>query len=704
MISVDYVFMKNYQTYLNENYQSLLGSPDDPEVWIKRGYIVRFSLIDFEVELDPIEKVAQEHPKCYQCWYYRRWIVKRIGSKALANELKFTRELLWTKGIRNYLAWSHIQWNINKFGRRLWLDELQFCHQILKKDKYNVWVWDQICRAVRLPHPGSREMPPGKEITFAKIAISAQPGNEGPWIYLKILYADDKKRLYTSPDLECIYVDVLAEAAFRLKSTVRLNPSYKVPYASVDNRGCIHALNLIVDLMVLGYQADRNKRLVEAVDFLYDKYCCSLSLCGRLPVFIQMMNSEISRKVHALMHSFDASRIRYCYMYKEFTEIPKIDTVDKPCEMIIMDIPVCCVISSQLQARLNTILDCFITSLCQEHKVFNEILNSNSELHLEWRNQLYERLCQHYLQKWKGREIAEDDTLEDLMWALRQFIVKKIGTRAAALAELDYTTGIIKEDAYNRHAWSHRQWVFQTFDEDWVDEDGAEIEFCRRILDEDSCNSYAWDQRYFVVTRWISIIKSHCDCSMEPGCDAVSEEVVKFKELVEQHMNREIDYAINVIGSEPENQFPWSHIYGVYKVCYRYSATSFFVPKVGDAILSILQGARDCVLGLDAYGGEGIMGSDGQFASFVNARGVMNALNMLSDIISNRRITTKIDMDEYIDVLKVLCPRAFVKGYEWEIRIRDRTYAILEHLRKGMAGHGLLWENAADGYGFRFCE
>ncbi|KAL3650633.1 hypothetical protein CASFOL_007036 [Castilleja foliolosa] len=690
------MFDRNYQTLLNQNYQSLLGSPDDTDVWIKRVRIV-FHSNEYEEELKLIEKFAEEHPRCYLFWYYRRWIVEEIGSnpKVITDELKFAKEILWTKGTRNYLAWSHVQWCINEFNPQLWLGELQFCHRILEKDKYNVWAWDQICRVViLLPNHWRSKLPSDEEIEFAKKAICAQPGNEGPWIYLKILCAEDKRRLYTSPDLECIYVNVLAEAAYRLKSRVDLDPSYKVPYASVDNRGCIHALNLIVDLMVLGYQADRNTRLVEAVDFLFDKYCCSLCTCDRGPVLIQMLNSGISRKVHALMRSFDASRIRYCYMYKESTEFHKIDTVDKPCETVIMDIPVCCVISSQSQARFNTNLDCFITSLCQEHKVFNEVFSSNSEFHLGWRNQLYERLCQYYLQRWKGREIAEDDTLEDLNWALRQFVVNSIGTSAAASAELDYTTGIIKKDAYNRHAWSHRQWVFQTFRGGWVDEDGAEIEFCRKILDEDSCNSFAWDQRYFVVTRWMPIIKSNCD--------AVSEEVLRLKEMVEHHMNREIDYAINVIGSEPENQFPWSHIYGVRQA---YPASSFFGPEVGDAILSVLKGARDCVLGLDAHGG--LMGRDKHVASLVNARGVMNALNMLSDIFSNRRGITEIDPDnavEYEDVLKVLCPKSFLKGYAWEIRIPDRTYAIMKHLRKGMAGHGLLWENAADGYGFRFIE
>ncbi|KAL3650603.1 hypothetical protein CASFOL_007006 [Castilleja foliolosa] len=688
---------KNHQSLLNENYRSLFDRPDDPDVWVNRGYIVSDNF-EFEDELDLIKEFAEEHPKCYLFWYYRRWIVEKIGPKAITDELKFTKEILWTKGIRNYPAWSHIQEIYKRnFDECLWLEEFQFFHEILEKDKYNVWAWDHICHAVRLPQPYMCNALRDNETIFAKKAICAQPGNDGPWIYLKILYADDKKRLYTSPDLECIYVDVLAEAAYRLKSTMELDPSYKVTKASVDSRGCIHAFNLIVDLMFLGYQADQNTRLVEAVDFLFDKYRCSFY---KFPKYIQKMDSGVSRKVHSLMLNFDAFRIRFCYMNNQSTNSHTTDYLYEPCETKIEENPVSFVISSQSQERLNTILDSVITSLFQENKVFNELLSSNPALYLGWSIHLHERLCQYYLQKWKGHEIAEDDTLDNLKWVLRQFAVKKIGTRAAALAELDYTTGIIEEDAYNRHAWSHRQWVLQTFDEDWVDEDGAEIEFCRRILDEDSCNSYAWDQRYFVVTRWIPLLDTPWDDprDLEPG-PPMWEKVLKLKETVERHMNREIDYATNVIVSEPENQFPWSHIHGVYKV--HPLNLHFCGPKLADVILSVLQGARDCVLGLDAHGGEGVMGSDGQVASLVNTRGVVNALNMHSRVYLKGIVDVNKDTEEkHYDVLKVLCPNSFFGKYEWDNCIDARTYAIMRHLRKDMAGHDLLWENAADQYGF----
>ncbi|KAL3628450.1 hypothetical protein CASFOL_027496 [Castilleja foliolosa] len=126
---------------------------------------------------------------------------------------------------------------------------------------------------------------------------------------------------------------------------------------------------------------------------------------------------------------------------------------------VTMDIPLHWVISAQSEGRLNTTLDCFIASLCQEHKDFNQVLSSNPVVYLGWRNQLYKRLSQSYLQKHNGHEIAEDDTLEDLKWDLRKFVVKNIGNTAAVSAELDYSTmGIINEDPYNRHAWwSHRQ-------------------------------------------------------------------------------------------------------------------------------------------------------------------------------------------------------------------------------------------------------
>ncbi|KAL3622546.1 hypothetical protein CASFOL_033957 [Castilleja foliolosa] len=67
----------------------------------------------------------------------------RIGSEAITNELKLARKILWTNGTKNYLALSHIQCNMNKFKPHYWLDELQFRHQILEKDKYNIWAWDQ---------------------------------------------------------------------------------------------------------------------------------------------------------------------------------------------------------------------------------------------------------------------------------------------------------------------------------------------------------------------------------------------------------------------------------------------------------------------------------------------------------------------------------------------------------------------------------
>ncbi|GFP93723.1 protein farnesyltransferase/ geranylgeranyltransferase type-1 subunit alpha [Phtheirospermum japonicum] len=286
---------------------------------------------ELEEELKRVEEFAEQHPNNYLFWDYRRWIVDKIGSEAVRNELEFTKKILSSKGTHNYQVWSHRQWiiNNNNFDKRLWLKELQYCYKILEKDKFNVWAWDQIYHTVR-PNPYMKNVRRDKEATYAKKVICAHPGNEGPWIYLKLLYADDKKRLYTDPDLECIYVDGLAEAAFRLKSSAELDPRYKVAYASVDSRGCIHALNLIVDLMALGYQADRNTRLVEAVDVLFDKSCCS-PYSPEVPGLTQKMNFEIYRKVYAVMRSLDAFRILYCYMFNWSPYYRRTHTVLEPC-------------------------------------------------------------------------------------------------------------------------------------------------------------------------------------------------------------------------------------------------------------------------------------------------------------------------------------------------------------------------------------
>ena len=62
--------------------------------------------------------------------------------------------------------------------------------------------------------------------------------------------------------------------------------------------------------------------------------------------------------------------------------------------------------------------------------------------------------------------------------------------------ELEFTASILRIDAKNYHAWSHRQWVLSTY-ELW----GGELAFVEGLLAEDLRNNSAWNQRYFILNN-----------------------------------------------------------------------------------------------------------------------------------------------------------------------------------------------------------
>ncbi|GFP87361.1 protein farnesyltransferase/ geranylgeranyltransferase type-1 subunit alpha [Phtheirospermum japonicum] len=617
----------------------------------------------------------------------QRWVVEKIGPEAASKELEFTEKILAEKGTKNYQAWSHREWVIQQFDiRSLWLSELQYCRRVLEKDKFNVYAWDHICRAARYSELNNESRL--SEAIYAKEAIRSQAGNEGPWTYLKVLYARDKKSLYTNPDLECIYVDVLSDEVDRLKLAKELDPDYDVACASMDKRGCVHALNLVVDLVILaGYKVINNPRLVEAVKFFF---AYSRPDFPRVdPYRLWSMDEKgIFGIVCAAAFSLDACRIRYCYMYHGFywfrdRHIYLEKKGKSPFELEEMYNTTSCDDSSpQLAERLG--FESFITSLCQPVVDFNDIFS----LHLEWK----ECLFQSYLQK-RRRPGNDDTTLEeDLKWDLRRCVVKDKGTNAAALEEIKFTTKIINEDAYNRCAWSHRQWVFQTFGGDWEDED--ELEFCDVILKKDACNSFAWDQRYFVITRWVPKILAAKEPDMFEG-DGVYEKVLELEVSFKNKKTQEADYAIEFIDAEPGNQLPWSHIIGLYTA---YPGLFWQNVKVRDAIMRVLEGARLCALGLDLS--DGIMGGGGS-RFVINARGITNALNMLLDIIINHDpyFDTREECKKFSRVMDELCPDSCIPqdpARNFKYDILDKSTFILRQMDTYLPYAGLSWQNATD--------
>ena len=61
---------------------------------------------------------------------------------------------------------------------------------------------------------------------------------------------------------------------------------------------------------------------------------------------------------------------------------------------------------------------------------------------------------------------------------------------------IEATARCLAQDAKNYHAWSHRQWVLQTFG-CWENE----LKFAEELLEEDVRNNSAWNQRFFTVSQ-----------------------------------------------------------------------------------------------------------------------------------------------------------------------------------------------------------
>ncbi|KAK9288357.1 hypothetical protein L1049_016810 [Liquidambar formosana] len=117
----------------------------------------------------------------------------------------------------------------------------------------------------------------------------------------------------------------------------------------------------------------------------------------------------------------------------------------------------------------------------------------------------------------------------------RRWVAEKLGADATS-KELEFTKKILSLDAKNYHAWSHRQWVLQALG-GWEDE----LDYCRQLLEDDIFNNSAWNQRYFVVTR----------SPLLGGLEAMRES--------------EVNYTVEAIIANPENESPWRYLRGLYK-------------------------------------------------------------------------------------------------------------------------------------------
>ncbi|KAJ8755305.1 hypothetical protein K2173_019103 [Erythroxylum novogranatense] len=154
-------------------------------------------------------------------------------------------------------------------------------------------------------------------------------------------------------------------------------------------------------------------------------------------------------------------------------------------------------------------------------------------------------------------KIAKNNTKNYQIWHHRRWVAEKLGNDATA-RELQFTRKILSLDAKNYHAWSHRQWVLQALG-GWEDE----LDYCKQLLEEDAFNNSAWNQRYFVITR----------SPLLGGLKAMR--------------NSEVNYTIEAILANPENESPWRYLRGLYKGDSESLVNDPQVPSVCLKVLSV---------------------------------------------------------------------------------------------------------------------
>ncbi|CAI9777149.1 unnamed protein product [Fraxinus pennsylvanica] len=210
-------------------------------VWQFRRLILETLHVDLHDELDFVGELARDNTKNYQIWHHRRWVAEKLGTNATSKELEFTQEI-FSEDAKNYHAWSHRQWVLQTLGG--WEDELEYCDKLLRDDIFNNSAWNQRYFVVtRSPVLGGLEAMRDSEVAYAIKAILAKPENESPWRYLRGLYKDDMQSLVKDPRVASVCLDVL-----------------------MNKRDCVHALNMVLDLLCHGYEP--SKTLENAIDAL----------------------------------------------------------------------------------------------------------------------------------------------------------------------------------------------------------------------------------------------------------------------------------------------------------------------------------------------------------------------------------------------------------------------------------------------------
>jgi protein farnesyltransferase/geranylgeranyltransferase type-1 subunit alpha len=145
--------------------------------WYFKRLVIEAISYDKHKEMADTYEMCKNHPKNYQIWYHRRWLVQQ--TQDASNELSFTAEIL-AEDAKNYHAWSHRQWVIKTFN--LFENELAYVETLITSDVRNNSAWNQ--RYFVIHHTGLTKETILTEIIYAQSKICLSPNNECPWNYM----------------------------------------------------------------------------------------------------------------------------------------------------------------------------------------------------------------------------------------------------------------------------------------------------------------------------------------------------------------------------------------------------------------------------------------------------------------------------------------------------------------------------------------
>lgn len=169
-------------------------NPSHYTIWGYRQRILKeLQDCDLRSELEWLNKIQEEHPKSYQSWHHRMWLVELLKERQLFNiehELDYVSMAIVDES-KNYHVWAYRQWLVKEFD--VWEQERVFVEECIKVDVRNNSAWNQryflFTRGFHpsLPRqdvrPTSEQM--NKEVVYVLGQIARAISNESPWMYLR---------------------------------------------------------------------------------------------------------------------------------------------------------------------------------------------------------------------------------------------------------------------------------------------------------------------------------------------------------------------------------------------------------------------------------------------------------------------------------------------------------------------------------------